>query len=139
MRSIGLAILGVASLLGTGAIAQTTNVPKSNASSGMAKLSQSECTSLWQQATAGGSKLSEPQAAPYITDFKAANSDGDSSIDQNEWMSACNKGLVKSSSSSGSSSGTSGSSSPKVNPAEHAPTNRMDSQVPPMLPPEKSK
>ena len=40
--------------------------------------------------------LTKLQSAPYVTDFKAANPDGDTTIDANEWMTACNNGLVKS-------------------------------------------
>jgi hypothetical protein len=95
----------------TAAYAQTATPPNPSAAGGATKLSQSECTNLWQKANKGGAAgLTQAQAAPYVTDFKAANPDGDTTIDQNEWMSACNKGLVKSSSSSGAASGTSGSS-----------------------------
>jgi hypothetical protein len=96
----------------TSAAAQTANPANPSSAAGATKLSQSECTSLWQQAnSAGGAGLTQAQAAPYVSDFKAANPDGDTTINQNEWMAACNKGLVRSSSSSGASSGTSGSSS----------------------------
>ncbi len=104
-----LAVLAALSLMSPAALAQ--NTPSTSGSSNM-KLSMSECTNLWQQA--GGSstkKLTEAQLKNYVTDFKAANPDGDTTIDQSEFMSACNKGLVKSSSASGASSGTSGSSS----------------------------
>lgn len=93
------------------ALASTSALAQNSGSSAM-KLSQSECTNVWQQA--GGSSsagLTEAQAKMYVTDFKAANPDGDTTIDQNEFLTACNKGLVKSSSSSGASSGSSGSGS----------------------------
>jgi hypothetical protein len=94
----------------TAASAQTASPPSPSAAEGATKLSQSECTNLWQQANKGGAAgLTQAQAAAYVTDFKAANTDGDTMINQNEWMAACNKGLVKSSSSSGAASGTSGS------------------------------
>jgi hypothetical protein len=96
----------------TAASAQTATPPSPSGAGGATKLSQSECTNLWQQANkTGAAGLTQAQAAPYVTDFKAANPDGDTTIDQNEWMAACNKGLVKSSSSSGAASGTSGSGS----------------------------
>ncbi len=99
-----LTAIAFTALMSGGALAQNTSPSM--------KLSQSECTNVWQQAGGGSSKgLTEAQAKSYVTDFKAANPDGDTTIDQNEFMTACNKGLVKSSSSTGSSSGTSGSSS----------------------------
>lgn len=93
-----------------GALAQNNSTTGAGSSSTM-KLSQSECTSLWQQAAGSSSAgLTADKAKPYVTDFKAANPDGDTTIDQNEFMTACNKGLVKPSSASGASSGSSGSS-----------------------------
>lgn len=109
MKEIILAATAAFCLGATSAAAQSTN-PANPSAAGATKLSQSECTSLWQQAnSSGGAGLTQAQAAPYVSDFKAANPDGDTTIDQNEWMAACNKGLVRSSSSSGASSGTSGS------------------------------
>jgi hypothetical protein len=112
MKYIGLATFGVAALCANIALAQTS--PSANDSvspSSKTKLSQSDCMNLWQQANTGNSSgLTEAQSSAYVTNFKAANPDGDSTIDQNEWMAACNKGLVKSSSSSGASTGAAGSS-----------------------------
>ena len=106
-----LAVFAAISVLSTGALAQNTPSAGSSGSEPM-KLSRNECMNLWQQAGgSSSSRLSEAQVKPYVTDFKAANPDGDTTIEQNEFMAACNKGLVKSSSASGASSGTSGSSS----------------------------
>jgi hypothetical protein len=131
MKCITLAAAASAALFANVAFADTAaNSPES-----ATRLSQSECTNLWQQANPNNAPgLTESQSAPYVIDFKAANPDGDTTIDQNEWLAACNQGLVKSSSSSGTSTGTSGTA---TNPAEHAPTNRMDKMVPPMMPPSK--
>jgi hypothetical protein len=96
-------------VFGIAGVAHAQNTPSADKPSTM-KLTQSECTSLWQKANGTAKGLTEAQAKPYVTDFKAANPDGDTTIDQNEWMAACNKGLVHSSSSSGASTGTSGSS-----------------------------
>ena len=85
------------------------------------RLSQSECSNLWQQANPSNSTgLTEDQAKGYVSDFKTANPDGDTTIDQTEWMSACNKGLITNTSSSGASSGTSGKTSDRT-PGENAP------------------
>lgn len=105
-------VLGLSSTL---ALAETTNAADSPSNN--MKMSQSECTNLWQQAKGSSAGLTATQAAPFIADFKAANPDGDATIDQNEWLAACNKGLVKSASSSGASTGTSGSSTTAPAPA----------------------
>jgi hypothetical protein len=44
-----------------------------------------------------------------VTDFKAANPDGDKTLEKNEFSKACAAGLVKNSASSGASSGEAGS------------------------------
>ena len=107
-----VAAVALTAMFAGSALAQNTTTSAGSSSSGSAmKLSQSECTSIWQQAGGSASGLTEAQAKTYVTDFKAANPDGDTTLDQNEFMSACNKGLVKSASSSGASSGSSGSSS----------------------------
>ncbi len=72
------------------------------------KLAQAECDALWMKANPSGGKLSESAAAAYITDFKAANPDGDNTIEQNEFRNACNQGLIKSTAATGTSAGTSG-------------------------------
>ncbi len=79
---------------------------------GSAKLSQAECDSLWSQANPSGSAtITEAQAQPYVSNFKAANPDNDGTLDAKEFRAACAKGLVKSSASSGGGTGASGSSS----------------------------
>lgn len=105
----------------SGAYAQTES---------MTKLSQAECTSLWSQASPNGNPITESQAAAYLTDFKAANPDGDTTIEKDEFSKACDNGLVKSAASTGASAGESGS----ANTPEtlHPPTNRVGEQVPTM-------
>jgi hypothetical protein len=94
------------------------------------KLSQLECEALWNQASPDGAPISESQSAPYVTNFKAANPDGDGTIEKSEFSKACDDGLVKSSASTGAASGESGASnSPET---LHAPTNRVGDQVPTM-------
>jgi hypothetical protein len=131
MKRITLLAAGATALFATSAWAgAATNSPDS-----ASRLSQSECTNLWQQANPTNAHgLTQSQVAPYLSDFQGANPDGDTTIELDEWMAACNKGLVKSSSSTGASSGSSGAA---PNPSEHAPTNRMDKMVPPMVPPSK--
>ena len=78
---------------------------------GAVQLSQAECASLWNQASKDGGPISESQAAAYVTDFKAANPDGDNTLEKGEFSKACASGLVKGSASSGASSGEMGNSS----------------------------
>ncbi|OYW53202.1 MAG: hypothetical protein B7Y80_19460 [Hyphomicrobium sp. 32-62-53] len=109
MKYTALTAIAAITFATSGAFAQTTS-PANPSPAGGVKLSQSECTNVWQRANpSGAASLTQAQAAPYVSDFKAANPDGDNTIDQNEWMAACNKGLVRSSSGSGSSTGSSGS------------------------------
>jgi hypothetical protein len=77
------------------------------------KLSAAECASLWNQASPDGSPITESQAATYVTDFKAANPDGDKTLEKAEFSKACKNGLVKSGASSGASSGETGTSAPE--------------------------
>jgi|GEM_PF-806917 len=72
------------------------------------KLAQAECDALWMKAGATDGKLSESAAAAYVTDFKAVNPDGDTTLEQDEFRNACNQGLIKSSAATGASAGTSG-------------------------------
>ncbi len=76
------------------------------------KLSAAECASLWNQASPDGSPITQSQAAAYVTDFKAANPDGDTTLEKAEFSKACDSGLVKSGASSGASSGEGGASAP---------------------------
>lgn len=84
------------------------------------KLSQAECDALWKQANpTNASTITEAQAQSFVSDVKAANPDGDGTLDKAEFSKACGQGLVKSSSagagagsSSGSGSGESGAPAP---------------------------
>ena len=65
-------------------------------------MSQSDCDALWKQANPGGAAtITEAQAQPYVSDFKAANLDGDGTLDQTEFSTACHQGLVKSAAAGG--------------------------------------
>lgn len=107
------------------ALAQTNN------RSGM-QISQEECTAIWNQANpSGAATISRSQAQPYVTDFAAANPDGDGTLDKQEFTKACNGGLVQSAASSGASTGEAGMSDNQPETL-HAPTNRVGDQVPQM-------
>ena len=84
---------------------------------GEMKLSAAECASLWNQASPDGGPITESQAAAFVTDFKAANPDGDTTIEKAEFSKACDSGLVKSGASSGAGSGEGGAAAPAA-PAE---------------------
>lgn len=96
-----------------GAYAQTASP-----SGGGTKLSAAQCGSLWNQASPDGKPISETQAAGYVTDFKAANPDGDNTLEQNEFSKACESGLVMGSASSGTSAGESGAGAPGASDSE---------------------
>jgi hypothetical protein len=75
------------------------------------KLAQAECQAAWEKANPGKKdKISAGQAQPFIADMMAANTNKDGSIDQSEFMAACDKGLMKApgSATTGSSSGAEG-------------------------------
>lgn len=115
MKYFASTALSVAALCIGPAFTTTALADEPASPSAKLKLSQSECTNLWQQANpSGGTALTEEQAKPYVTDFKSANPDGDATIDQNEWIAACGKGLVSTSSSSGASTGAAGKSSDRT-------------------------
>jgi hypothetical protein len=99
---------------------------------GGVQLSLAECNSIWNQANpSDADTITQSQAEPYVTDFKAANPDGDGTLSQIEFQKACQAGLVRSSASSGAAAGESGHQQEQL----HAPTNRMDKQVPTMRSP----
>jgi hypothetical protein len=101
---------------------------------GTMKLSAAECASLWNQASPDGGPISESQAAAYVTDFKTANPDGDTTLEKAEFTKACDAGLVKSAASSGAGTGEAGSAARNTGDTPHPPTNRMDKEVPAMTP-----
>ena len=74
------------------------------------QLSQAECESLWLQANpTNAEKISESAAAAYIADVKAANPDGDATIEKDEFDNACAQGMIKSSAATtGASDGAMG-------------------------------
>jgi hypothetical protein len=65
--------------------------------------------------TRAGPRASRRRRLNPITNFKAANPDGDSSLDRNEFSAACKSGLVKGTASTGAATGE---PSDKMAPAE---------------------
>ena len=84
---------------------------------GTMKLSAAECASLWNQASPDGGPITQQQAAAYVTDFKAANPDGDTTIEKAEFSKACDSGLVKSGASTGAGTGEAGTGMKSDQPA----------------------
>ena len=110
-------ILCVALAAGTASATYDQTDPASP-SGGGTKLWAAQCGSLWNQASPDGKPISETQAAGYVTDFKAANPDGDNTLEQNEFSKACESGLVMGSASSGTSAGESGAGAPGASDSE---------------------
>jgi hypothetical protein len=60
-----------------------------------APLSESECNSVWKEANPSGAPtITEAQAQPYVTDFKAADPDNDGTLSKSEFSAACKSGYV---------------------------------------------
>ena len=75
------------------------------------KLSKADCQSIWSKAdSAQNDSLTSAQAAPYVTNFKAADTNADGKLSSAEFMSGCQRGLAHDSASSGAGAGTSGES-----------------------------
>lgn len=111
------------SLASAGALAQAEGGVKIGKQQGV-KLAQAECQAAWEKANPGKKeKISAGQAQPFIADVVAANSNKDGTIDQSEFMAACDKGLMKApgSATTGSSSGTEGVGPAAAPPAGQAP------------------
>ncbi len=106
MTKIALAA-GVAALTCFSAGAMAANV----------KLSKADCQGIWSKADAAqANSLSMTQAQPYVTNFKAVDTNADSKISGEEFLAGCEKGLAHDSASTGASSGSSGSSAPAKSP-----------------------
>jgi hypothetical protein len=92
------------------------------------KLSSAQCSSLWDKVNAtGAATIDASQAQGYVTNFKAADPDGDGTLTKAEFQAACAKGLVQDSSSSGAAAGTSGTDE-SLPPAAEAPSDMPPSK-----------
>jgi hypothetical protein len=80
-------IVAAALLMGTIVSAQAAN------------LSKAECEAIWNDARPKGSDMDAALAKPYVTDFKAVDTNTDNHISSGEFYAGCDKGLVHAASS----------------------------------------
>ena len=96
-------------LLAAPAWAQT-----SSQKSGSMKLSQAECTAIWNKLDPSKSgSVSQTAARSYVTDFGSVDTNSDQKLSQTEFQAGCNAGKVHDTASTGAGSGTTGSGTMK--------------------------
>jgi uncharacterized protein YdeI (BOF family) len=59
--------------------------------------SQAECQSMFNQAAAGSQTIPQANTATYISDVKRADANSDGQLSQQEFVTACQSGLVNTS------------------------------------------
>ena len=105
MKIAGSIMTAAILALAVPAVAQTT--PGSGAAK---KMTSAECSAAWTKLDAAkAGSVSQAQAQGTVTDFKAADTNGDGKLAQAEFTAACNKGLVTAAGSSTGSRGMTGS------------------------------
>ena len=106
-KSVSAAVL-FGALFAVPAMAQTPPA------SGAMKLSQAQCAAIWSKIGKGAKSgsVSETVAQPYLTDFKAVDTNKDGKLSQAEFNAACDKGLVRDTATTGTGAGTTGSDLP---------------------------
>lgn len=113
----GAAVISLV-LVGPG-FAQTSTSP-----AGATKMSQADCTSEWSKLdTSNTGSIGQPQVQSSISDFSSADTDKDGKLSRTEFMSACDKGLVRSS-AAGTGTGTRGMTGNGTTPATPDPTKK---------------
>ena len=59
------------------------------------KLSDAQCTALWDKLdTAKSGSITQAQAQPYVTDFKAVDTNNDTKLSKAEFTAGCGKGAI---------------------------------------------
>lgn len=95
---VGSAAVVLGLVLGTPLYAQTAKPS--------AKMSQSECHSIWNRLdTSKSGNVTEAQAKSYVRDFKAVDTNKDGKLSQTEFNAGCDKGQVQSMALTGPSGG----------------------------------
>ena len=71
------------------------------------EMTQAQCQAMWTKmdATKAGN-LTEAQTSGSITDFKAADSNGDGKLSSAEFLAACQRGIVRDTATTGAGSGS---------------------------------
>lgn len=90
--------LAVAAVFGalcaSSAMAQTKS-PTTSPSTPAMKLSDSQCTTLWDKIdTSKSGSVTQAQAQSYVTDFKAVDTNSDGKLSKAEFTTGCGKGAV---------------------------------------------
>jgi hypothetical protein len=62
-----------------------------------AVLNADQCKAVWTMASPDGATLSKDKAVPYVVNFTMVDTDNDGTIDADEFMAACGKGMVQAS------------------------------------------
>lgn len=100
-----LCVLVAASAVAAGGAFAQTEKMQQQAMKGQ-KVSEAQCEGLWNQANPeGASSISFDKARNFITDVKAVNPDNDQTIERDEFLKACDRGLIKSGATLGAGSG----------------------------------
>ena len=87
------------------------------------QMSQAECESLWNRADAAGSgSLLPSDADGFVSNFGAADVDGDGSLTATEFLAACRQGFVHDNTATGAGEGGAGTDTapePQGSPREY--------------------
>jgi hypothetical protein len=60
------------------------------------KMTKDQCSTLWMKALGSTSgDLAMDKAAPYVADFKKADTNSDKMLSSSEWMAACDQGNIR--------------------------------------------
>ena len=60
------------------------------------KMTKDQCSTLWMKALGSASgDLAMDKAAPYVADFKKADTNSDKMLSSSEWMAACDQGNIR--------------------------------------------
>ena len=100
----GVSAAVLAGMLIAGSAMSQTTAPKTQM-----KISQAECTSLWNtlDSSKAGS-VGEAQARSHVADFKSVDTNKDGKLSRAEFQAGCDRGQVHGSASTGSGTGTGG-------------------------------